>query len=408
MGFFKKLFGGKSESEKTQEVARERADKLAERHMQIIREKIAYQEKTMNLATDSSSHDEMIKFEINEKESWDSISYCLESDDFYEFTDLLIDACENRKMYFFFPKKKWDKAIREFDKQKELYTVSNQIFGFNNKGTELEKKGDIENAILMYEESVKLYEDNTNKFRTRYQYDRLILLYHKLKDFDNEKRILTKVLALYPDDSKCIKKLAILNGSHEEKVISSAPKDITVSKIWGDLLEVRILEVPEFDFYFEREANPQKYEHEFGEIGQILKPIFEVREHFKSIETEAQTAEDMGEQEQAARLYEQMVAEKYYMPSPYDRLIKIYSKAKLHDEEIRILKVGIAHFKQLREKRKAYVLHLAQKYDAVDFANERIISGKKITYYDGAFELYNPFPIVERWEARLQKILRNK
>lgn len=53
-------------------------------------------------------------------------------------------------------------------------------------------------------------------------------------------------------------------------------------------------------------------------------------------------------------------------------------------------------------------MHLAQKYNAVDFANERINNGKKITYYGGAFELYNPFPIVERWEARLQKLLSKK
>ena len=93
------------------------------------------------------------------------------------------------------------------------------------------------------------------------------------------------------------------------------------------------------------------------------------------------------------------------MPSPYDRLIKIYSKAKLHEEEIRILKIGIEHFKQLREKRLAYVMHLAHKYHAVEFAQERINNGKKITYYNGLFELYNPFPIVEKWELRLQKLL---
>ena len=89
-------------------------------------------------------------------------------------------------------------------------------------------------------------------------------------------------------------------------------------------------------------------------------------------------------------------------------LEKIYSMAKLHDEEIRILKIGIDHFKQLREKRKAYTIYLAKKYNALDFALERINSGKKITYYNGVFEIYNPFPIVERWEARLQKLQSKK
>lgn len=130
-----------------------------------------------------------------------------------------------------------------------------------------------------------------------------------------------------------------------------------------------------------------------------------MQKHFKTIEHEAIAAEDLGKSEQAVKLYEQMVAERYYMPSPYDRLIKIYSKAKLHEEEIRILKIGIEHFKQLREKRLTYVMYLAYKYHAVEFAQERINNGKKITYYNGLFELYNPFPIVEKWELRLQKLL---
>lgn len=95
--------------------------------------------------------------------------------------------------------------------------------------------------------------------------------------------------------------------------------------------------------------------------------------------------------------------QKYYMPDPYDRLIKIYSKAKLFDEEKRILLLGIDHFRQLRTKRKEYVLHLAQKYNATDFATERIDNGKKITYFNGVFELYNPFPIVEKWQERAEK-----
>ena len=89
-----------------------------------------------------------------------------------------------------------------------------------------------------------------------------------------------------------------------------------------------------------------------------------------------------------------------------DRLIKIYAKAKLFEDEIRVLQYGISHFSTLRDRRLNYVTKLAEKYNATDFLNQRIDSGGKITYYNGIFELYNPFPIIEKWEERLNKKLK--
>lgn len=39
---------------------------------------------------------------------------------------------------------------------------------------------------------------------------------------------------------------------------------------------------------------------------------------------------------------------------------------------------------------------LAAKYGAQDFFNERVRTSKKNTYYNGVFELYNPFTIIEK------------
>jgi hypothetical protein len=111
--------------------------------------------------------------------------------------------------------------------------------------------------------------------------------------------------------------------------------------------------------------------------------------------------------EKAAMIYEQIIAEKYYMPTPYDRLIKIYSRANLKFDEIRILKYGINHFTELRNRQKEYVIHLASKYGKLDFAKERVDNNKKIYYYGGAFELYNPYTIISKWQERLLKI-KNK
>lgn len=351
----------------------------------------------INKSTAPSANDEMIKIMIDDEQSLIKISICLDEEDSRKFMDLWDSATLEGRNYFYFSKDKWEKALEEYEIRKQADILLAKTVSLNNQGIEQEKAGDFENAIKTYEECVKL------GFRSMHQYDRLIILYHKLGDFENEKRILKLALELYPDSTGYIKKLAVLNGTFETKVITEAPK-VEATTIWGDIWEERILEVPEFDFYFERETNPSKYEYNYDKSVKNLTPIWEVKEHFKALESEAKSAEDLGNQELAVKLYEQMVAEKYYMPSPYDRLIIIYSKAGLTEDEIRILKIGIAHFKQLREKRKEYVMHLAQKYYAVEFATERIENGKKITYYNGVFELYNPFPIVERWEKRLHKL----
>ena len=335
------------------------------------------------------------------------VGSCAEKYDGKSFASLVAKAIMSGKPYFYYPREKWEKALLEKERRERIDLLLNQTASLNNRGIELEKAGDINNAILTYDENVKLYEDNIGvAILAKHQFDRLVILYHKLKDIENEKRILIKAVEYFPNDTGYQKKLAMLNGTYETKEITSAPKNIVPTKNWGEIWEKRILEVPEFDFYYERDTNPGKYEYSSREIDKILSPIWEVQRHFKELDNEAKAAEDKGEQKAAVQIFEQMIAEGYYMPSPYDRLIKIYSKAKLKDDEIRMLKLAIAHFKQLRENQKEYIMQLAQKYDAVDFVNERIRNGKKITYYKGVFELYNPFPIIERWEARLQKLLK--
>lgn len=360
---------------------------------------------SMSESDESLDTSDLVKIRVMDDSNSKTI-ICLEDDDIKEFHELEFRAIREGKEFVLYSKDKWEKALAEREKLNLLDQLIFSTARLNNKGIELEKAGDFQSAIKVYEENVKLYEDNVDiGFLANHQYDRLIILYHKLKDYENEKRILNKAVVLFPDDTGYKKKLAVLNGSFEEKAITSAPKEIVRTDDWGEIWEKRILEVPEFDFYFEQETNPNKYSYSFTETERIFSSVWEVQKHFKTIEHEAKAAEDLGELEQAVKLYEQMVAERYYMPSPYDRLIKIYSKAKLHKEEIRILKIGIEHFKQLREKRLAYVMYLAQKYHAVEFAQERINNGKKITYFNGLFELYNPFSIVEKWELRLQKLL---
>jgi len=61
----------------------------------------------------------------------------------------------------------------------------------NNKGIELEKKGDIEDAIKLYEQNV------ADEFFGTHPYDRLAIIYRKRKQFDDEIRILKRKISIF-------------------------------------------------------------------------------------------------------------------------------------------------------------------------------------------------------------------
>lgn len=324
------------------------------------------------------------------------IAACLSVEDFNEYSKAELKAIMQNEPQFSFLKEKWDKAKEERKRRDEYDALLNKTAELNNKGIAFEDSGDVQSAIEVYEENLSM------GYPARHAYDRLMVLYRKQEDKTNEERVVKLAIEKFPDETKYQKRLALLQGTFEVKEITSPITPIKIDKCWGDIMEERILQVPEFDFYCEQETNPDKYANASHDYS-YLEPVWEVQRHFKKLLEEAKREENLGYQETAVLLYEQAVAEKYYMPEPYDRLVKIYSKAKLYEDEKRILLSGIDHFKELREKRKEYVLHLAKKYNAIDFATERIDNGKKITYFNGVFELYNPFPIVERWQERAEK-----
>jgi hypothetical protein len=58
----------------------------------------------------------------------------------------------------------------------------------------------------------------------------------------------------------------------------------------------------------------------------------------------------------------------------------------------------------LKRRQQEHVIQLATKYGKLDFAKKRINNDEKISYYGGAFELYNPYTIISKWKERLDKI----
>ena len=70
-------------------------------------------------------------------------------------------------------------------------TKEDRDYMYIMEGKELEKSGDIEGAITIYE---KLLSRN---FDGSYPYDRLCVIYRKKKDFFNEKRVLEKAIKIF-------------------------------------------------------------------------------------------------------------------------------------------------------------------------------------------------------------------
>lgn len=267
----------------------------------------------------------------------------------------------------------------------------------NNLGIQQEKEGKIDEAIETYEQNVKI------GYPAHHSYKRLMVLYSKKHDKENELRITRLAVEKFPEELEYQKRLAKLTGTQPEAKYPTARVVFEGREVLGDVFESVIRNrVPEFDFY--QSATGEQVQNDFLSFKRSLESVYKLQQHFRSVLDAAEKFEAEGEMEKACYNYEQLLFEKYYMPAPFDRLIKIYSKAHLKTAEKEVLIASIEHFKALKESRRRYVEQLADKYGAQAFLAQRISEGKKITYFNGVFELYNPFPIIEEWEKRLSKI----
>lgn len=61
----------------------------------------------------------------------------------------------------------------------------------NNEGTELEKSGRIDDAIAVYEENIKV------GYPASHSYERLMILYRKRKEYDQEIRVILRAIEVF-------------------------------------------------------------------------------------------------------------------------------------------------------------------------------------------------------------------
>jgi len=303
-----------------------------------------------------------------------------------------------------------DDTLGVLEKHNRLQSIILQIFvDRNNKGIEFEKCNNLELAIKCYEENI-----NDGVIGT-HPYDRLGVIYRNRKDVENEKRVLCRKYEVFKlDNDDLEKELNRIEDKHngikpkyilpKEPITIPAKKDATL----GYDYEVIKMKLPEFDFYKNKpdEMSTNDYlwlNHNLINDNEYKPLLWNIQKKFKSMIEEGQAFEKNYDLASASAIYEKMINEQYYLPTPYDRLIKIYSKAKLTNHEKRVLELSITFFTALRERQREYVISLAKKAAKLDFCTQRINNNEKIFYYGGSFELYNPFLIIEKWEERSLK-----
>lgn len=316
---------------------------------------------------------------------------CPEVEEMFE-----LDTQASLKGYnsFAFPKSKFERVKEALRKREAEDALLQKTVELNNKGIALESENKIDEAIKIYEELCAL------RPKAHHSYDRLIVLYHQKNDFTNEARIIKLKMEVFGFSRDLERRLAKANGTYV-KPTPVYPTERTKYKCssvpLGDQYEECKTEFAEFDFYNSGdESRPQLF---------LKHPsrhkLWDLYEKMKTLLKDAQEEEKDGNTLEAIQLYERLVAEHYYLTIAYDRLIILYGKAKFNDTVIEVLREAIHYFSAYREKQKQEVLRLASKYNKSDFAKERIRDGKKITYYNGAFELYNPYPKIETWQNKL-------
>lgn len=94
------------------------------------------------------------------------------------------------------PKSKLEEWESKYQPTKEFNENLSKVCTLNNKGIELEKDGNIDEAIAIYEECILI------PYKAHHSYDRLLVLYRKRKDYENEKKVCLLAVERFPEDAK--------------------------------------------------------------------------------------------------------------------------------------------------------------------------------------------------------------
>lgn len=97
----------------------------------------------------------------------------------------------NGARYIEMPKSDYDAMMKSVVATEEENKRLTETAAANNKGIDMEKKGDIDGAIAVYEENI------SKGYPATHSYQRLMILYRKRGDYDNEIRVIKAAINVF-------------------------------------------------------------------------------------------------------------------------------------------------------------------------------------------------------------------
>jgi tetratricopeptide (TPR) repeat protein len=300
------------------------------------------------------------------------------------------------------------------DKNDAWFKEFHNLGSLREQARKYEKDKRYTEAIAIYLQSIERGEKSKllNIYNYAYDIERVIVLYGKTKQKELLIQFLEEKIEMYPDFRE-VKDWAVrltkINSTGQIKTIPIATNDILPQKPSNPTIGKKISDfkksMPEFNFYFDMKEGSDTFAYNHNVSLGLFNQLRQYREAFETIKSLAKIAENEGDYKKAIEAYEKLIIEECEDAEPYERLIIIYSKLNWKAEEKRTLDRAISFFTKLKETQLDYTLNLAQKYGMKAKALEYINQDKKIFYYGGAYELYNPQTSrLKKWNERAKKI----
>lgn len=227
-------------------------------------------------------------------------------------------------------------------------------------------------------------------------YNWLLRHYTSKEQWSDAKRVLLLVPAKFSQDALVVEFREVIR-QREDKQPKQANlhRNITTKDTLANRYKSLIAQLPEFDFY--TSGNDTL----FSEDAPACRQIEDIISHIENELRKAKVAEKSKDYITATNIYEELIANGYWKPEPYNRLLYIYDKAGLTNGVKELLVLAISFFENQQKKQKQELLRLADKYKSRAYAEAKINQGKTVAYFDGLFEIYMPFPDIDVWKRIL-------
>lgn len=310
-------------------------------------------------------------------------------------------------------KKKHEKQYKEFDFVVYLekfniimrkiiehsIEISTKVQELSSLAYDKQKSGDIEGAVLLYEEAVAMHYD------IKIPYFDLINIYRKKKDVPNELRILKLALDMFPNDLNFTKRINLLENAKKKPIYpkerllqnpSRSYEDETMDFL--ESLEIDDIIVGGDDYpliYDDYLDDDEDVEHE-----NCLPDLYIIPSKFDKVYALYKMQEEKYEEAKkkiaeldymkAAELLEQLVADRCTLSEAYDCLRGIYQTARAREAELEIVNYTQDFFVKLKDRQFAFVEKLCDMFPKSHIAETYKECGRNANYYfSNTYIIYN-------------------